>query len=591
MLYPRETQTREVKDLSGIWNFKPDFDNTGLKNNWQDSGLKNPILMSVPASFNDMTQDMKLRDHIGLVWYERDFFVPETWMEKHISLRVGSASHRAIVWINGKELMQHKGGFLPFEADATSLLNIGGKNRITIAVDNTLNTATLPPGHLIEFNDSNHPKVSKTLKTYHDFYNFGGIHRPVRLITKPRVYIKDMTVITDIEGKNGKISYSVKTNEKVSKISVIVLDENETEIAKKEGADGEIIIPNAKLWEPGNAYLYTLYVESVSEDGKIRDIYPLEVGIRTIKVTDKEFLINGKPFYFKGFGKHEDSDIRGKGLDHVINIKDFNLLKWIGANSFRTSHYPYSEEIMQLADRYGIAVIDEAPAVGMRYEKSPEGNTDVIWTNDEALKEHLKTMEELIMRDKNHACVVMWSVANEPRVSVESSLDYFRKVFERTRELDPTRPVTYVNDTGIKECKPAELCDVFCINRYYSWYSDSGMLEVIEPQAVNELKAWYKRLKKPIIIAEYGADTIAGFHQDPPVMFTEEYQIRMLENFHRAFDQLDFVIGEHVWNFADFATSQGTRRIVGNRKGIFTRQRQPKSAAYMLRKRWLEEKK
>ena len=120
-------------------------------------------------------------------------------------------------------------------------------------------------------------------------------------------------------------------------------------------------------------------------DKKLIDCYKLPIGIRTIKVTDKQFLINGKPFYFKGFGKHEDSEIRGKGYDEVIVIKDFNLLKWIGANSFRTSHYPYAEEILYLADREGIVIIDEVPAVGLNMWNKKEK----IFTKRRAGKNYL----------------------------------------------------------------------------------------------------------------------------------------------------------------------------------------------------------
>ena len=105
-------------------------------------------------------------------------------------------------------------------------------------------------------------------------------------------------------------------------------------------------------------------------------------------------------------------------------------------------------------------------------------------------------------------------------------------------------------------------------------------------QLERELKEWFKRFKKPVFLTEYGADTIAGLHKEPAVMFSEEYQCKMLDAYHRALDKFDFVIGEHVWNFADFATKQAIRRVDGNKKGVFTRDRRPKSAAHLLRERW-----
>ena len=154
------------------------------------------------------------------------------------------------------------------------------------------------------------------------------------------------------------------------------------------------------------------------------------------------------------------------------------------------------------------------------------------------------------------------------------------------RRLDSERPVTIVQSGFPEDCRVAQFFDVVCVNRYYSWYSDPGHLELIELQLERELRGWYERFRQPVILSEYGADAIAGFYQDPPVMFSEDYQREFLKHCHNVLDRLDFIVGEHVWNFADFATKQGTTRVMGNRKGVFTRQRQPKAAAHLLRERW-----
>ena len=203
-----------------------------------------------------------------------------------------------------------------------------------------------------------------------------------------------------------------------------------------------------------------------------------------------------------------------------------------------------------------------------------------------ALEHHLQVTRELIERDKNHPCVVMWSVANEAVTYEDGALPYFERVAEEVRKLDTSRPVTIVESSFPVECRVAQLFDVICVNRYYSWYSDPGRLELIEYQVEKELRGWHERFGKPVIMSEYGADAIAGFHQDPPVMFSEEYQCELLRHYNNVLDKLDFVVGEHVWNFADFATKQGITRVIGNRKGVFTRQRQPKATAHLLRARW-----
>jgi beta-glucuronidase len=585
MLYPRESESREIKDLSGIWSFKLDKESKGYEKRWYKKELTNTIMMPVPASYNDITQKKEIRDHIGDVWYEKTFFIPYSWQNKRIVMRVDSATHFATMWVNGEKTIEHKGGYLPFEVDISELIKYGVENRVTIAVNNILDWTTLPPGEIKTFDDPKHPEGYRVQEYYHDFLNYAGIHRPVKLYTTPKAYIDNIKVVTNIEDNQGIISYDIDVSDDSNLVEVNLIDEEKNRIISEIGKSGRLVIEEANFWAPGKPYLYSLEVK-LKSDSKDIDIYRLPVGIRTVEVTNKDILINGDPFYFKGFGKHEDANIRGKGLDQVINVKDFNLLEWIGANSFRTSHYPYSEEIMNLADEKGILVIDESTAVGLNLWDKSKKVFCAERAGEEILAHHLKVMEELIERDKNHPSVVMWSVANEANTYEEAALPYFQKIVDKTRELDPTRPVTIVQSSLPDECKVAQLFDVICVNRYYSWYEDPGHLELIEGQVEWELRGWHDNFNKPVIMAEYGADAISGFHQDPPVMFTEEYQYELLKHYHNVFDKLDFIIGEHIWNFADFATKQGVKRILGNRKGIFTRERQPKKAAYLLKKRW-----
>ncbi|MFN3698646.1 MAG: beta-glucuronidase, partial [Dictyoglomus sp.] len=560
----------EVKDLSGLWDFKTEKDTEF-------------IIMPVPSSYNDITQEERIRDYIGKVFYKRKFFVPKCWRERNIFLRIGSASHFSEVFVNGTKVIEHKGGFLPFENEISEIVKYGSENELVITVDNTLTWDTLPPGELKIIEDEMHPQGYKILNYYFDFFNYSGIHRPVLLYTTPKYFIEDLSIVTDVKEGIGIIKYEIES--KGLEFQVLLREKDGRIVSENNQKYGVLELKDPRLWEPGNPYLYTLEVRLL-EGKELLDVYRLEIGIRTIKVEGKYFLINNKPFYFKGFSKHEDSDLRGKGLDHVINVKDFNLLKWIGANSFRTAHYPYSEEILFLADKYGIAVIEEAPAVGMNLWNP----RDKIFTKgrvaEKTLQHHLQVMRELISRDKNHPCIVMWSIANEAATYEEEAEEYFKRVIEETRKLDPTRPVTIVESSGPDETKVSKYVDVICVNRYYSWYTDSGDLSLIEYQLEKELRKWYELYHKPVILSEFGADSIVGFHQSPPVMFTEEYQWEMIKRYVGVLDKLDFVIGEHVWNFADFMTKQDIRRVVGNRKGVLTRQRQPKLVAWFLKERW-----
>ena len=212
-------------------------------------------------------------------------------------------------------------------------------------------------------------------------------------------------------------------------------------------------------------------------------------------------------------------------------------------------------------------------------------------TIPQLLQNHLAAVEELILRDRNHACVIAWSLANEPETTDDIALSYFEKVFAHARSLDPQkRPCTFTGLMGATpdKCKCAHLSDIICQNRYYGWYIKGGY-EISDAEILlrRELEGWKQRYPdKPFVFTEYGADTDAALHKLPSVMWSQEYQREYLEMYHRVFDSFGFVKGEHVWAFADFQTSEGLLRVNGNKKGIFTRQRQPKDAAFYFKQRW-----
>jgi beta-glucuronidase len=203
---------------------------------------------------------------------------------------------------------------------------------------------------------------------------------------------------------------------------------------------------------------------------------------------------------------------------------------------------------------------------------------------------HAQAIRELVGRDKNHPSVVLWSLANEPESDTEASVVYFAPLIELARELDPTRPVGTVNMAFAPHGRDRlqALGDVVMLNRYYGWYLHTGDLAAAEKALQAELEAWAAE-GKPILLTEYGADTLAGLHSVLAEPWTEEYQADFLDMYHRVFDRVDAVVGEQVWNFADFATAPSVGRVAGNRKGVFTRDRRPKAAAFALRRRWRRE--
>ena len=598
MLYPILTQSRLLSDLSGVWDFKLD-NGKGFDEKWYEAPLKDADTMPVPASYNDLKEGVDFRDHYGWVFYQRNISVPAYVKSQRIVLRCAAVTHFAKIYLNGKLICEHKGGFLPFEVELNDVLE-DGDNLLTIAVNNVIDYSTLPVGGKANMmsglmggvgqSDSGKPQNNPNF----DFFNYCGITRPVKIYTTPKTYIHDITVTSDIDfGKavpSATLHYEVDiegADKDNTACKVEVFDAEGKKVAEADGISGEIKLDTVRLWQPLNAYLYRIKVTAGE------DVYTLPYGVRSVRVDG--ILINEKPFYFKGYGKHEDTFPNGRGINLPMNTKDIAIMKWQHANSFRTSHYPYSEEMMRQCDEEGIVVIDETTAVGVNLKFGGGANFggERISTFDkehgvQTQEHHKDVIRDLISRDKNHACVVMWSIANEPDSSDEGAYDYFKPLYDLARELDPQkRPCTLVSVQGTtadNDCS-AKLSDVICLNRYYGWYFGGPDLEVSEEGLRKELTDWGK-LGKPVMFTEYGADTVSGLHDTTSVMYTEEYQVEYYEMNNRVFDEFDYVVGEQAWNFADFATSQSLLRVQGNKKGLFTRDRKPKMVAHYFRNRW-----
>ncbi|WP_457102011.1 beta-glucuronidase [Microbacterium sp. P5_E9] len=588
MLKPRLTATRELQRLDGLWKFALDTD--AGERPWA-AELRTTREAPVPSSYNDLFVDAKVRDHVGVVWYQRIVRVPRGWAGDSVFVRLDSATHEGVVYVNDELVATHAGGYTPFEADITAFVEPGAEFRLTVGVDNRLTRDTIPPGH-VEIRDDGRPRQ----RYMHDFFNYGGLARSVWLYSAPAERVQDLTVVTDVDAGTGLVSYDVLTTSlgADADVRVRISDAEGATVAEGSGHNGQLRIADVRLWQPGAAYLYELTAEVVRE-GEVVDSYPLPVGVRTVEVRGNRILINGKPFYFTGFGKHEDSPVRGKGHDDAYLVHDFELMGWMGANSFRTSHYPYAEEVLEYADRQGMVVIGETAAVGLNMAIAAGylGKTDVVTFGPKGFGEttqaaHAQHIRELIARDKNHPSVVMWSIANEPDARDGGARGYFEPLVALTRELDPTRPLTYANMILASPEKDviADLFDVLSINRYYGWYQDTADLESAAAHLEAELRAWEDKFGKPIIMSEFGADAVAGLHTVLDQPWAEDYQTALLTTYHRVFDRIDSVVGEHVWAFADFQAMPITQRVDGNKKGVFTRDRRPKGAVHALRARW-----
>jgi beta-glucuronidase len=443
MLRPQDNAVRERKNLDGLWEFTLDPGGDGRAAGWFRGPLPSSRAMAVPASFNDLAADASVRSFFCDLWYQTTVRVPRGWQDRQLSLYFESATHRATVWVNDTEVGGHEGGYTPFEFDITEQVTAGDTARITVVVNNTLSFQTIPPGAIEDTIEGPRQRY------FHDFFNYAGLHRSVWLTAgSAAARIDDITVATGLEVNTGTVDYRVvlADADESTHVSAVLRDADGTQVASGTGAEGTLTVQNVHKWAPGDGYLYDLEVHLSDPSGAVVDAYKLNVGVRTVTVDGARFLINGEPFYFTGFGKHEDIAVIGKGHNNAYMVADFALLDWIGANSFRTSHYPYAEDVLDFADRQGIVIIDETAAVGLNMGLGggifgAQGHItfspDTI--NDQTRQVHAQAIRELVARDKNHPSVVLWSIANEPESDTEGAERYFERC--STSPGNWTRPV------------------------------------------------------------------------------------------------------------------------------------------------------
>ncbi|KAI6216284.1 Beta-glucuronidase [Aphelenchoides besseyi] len=607
LLYPQQNELRNLNSLDGLWTFvsEPstacfDCESLGSTNRWYERDLSrftNATRMPVPSAFNELTAEWGIREHVGWVWYQRDYRPTELLEDSQQILTFGSVQYKAVVvgnhfsltatifvkYVNGHKQTTHIGGHLPFQLRLRPLKDGESFYRITVAVDNSLHSESIPPGTISVVKVGNKTQIHAT--PGFDFFNYAGILRSVVVQTLNNVHLKRLQIWTS---KPNKVNYNLTVAQPsrevdgVIKVSVCLYDPHGELIQCVAVPNVLSPLENPEFWWPrgyGKQPLYEMKI-LIYVDKVLVDVYRETFGFREVRVEDGRIYINDKIFYCQGFGMHEDSYLHGRGYDPVIMIRDLNMLEYMNANCYRTSHYPYNEERAYEADRRGFVVITEAPAVG-------------IWNfNNKTLELHKQMIEEMIERDFNHPSVISWSLTNEPQVSdAVGCLDYFKAITSLARKLDGTRPVAAVFGTESvmkKTLGAAELVDIIGINTYIGWYVHLDEPDVIE-EGVYEVVGSWRMMNKTLLVTEYGAEALPGYYSQPATVFSEQYQEAIIRNTHAAFDRLvkeNAMSGEMIWNFADFQTAADTTRPFGNHKGVLTRDRQPKHSAEIMRKRY-----
>jgi beta-glucuronidase len=547
---------KELKEdnKDAYWNTDKQENKTEKK----EHGYVDKYSIEVPGDWNHQKPEFLYYE--GTVWYKKSFDLVKDKTDQRYFLYFGAVNYRADVYLNGKKLGMHKGGFTPFNFEVPQELLKEKDNFLVVKVDNKRHADEVP-----------------TLNT--DWWNYGGITREVKLITVPGTFIQDFVVQLkkNISGKAPEkvVEGWVKLNQAPAAGETITIEIPALKFKQQIPATGQTTavsfkLPKVKLWSVEKPNLYKVTV-STKED-QTTD----KIGFRTIEAHGTQVLLNGKPIFMRGVSIHGEIP---QEMRRAYTEKDASQLLHqsieLGCNMVRLAHYPHDEKITRLADSLGVLVWSEIP---------------VYWTinfgSAEVLAKAKDQLTEMITRDHNRASVIIWSVGNETPVS-PTRTTFMHNLLIKARELDNTRMLSAaleVNYSALKEKNTiddplGEFVDLVAFNEYLGWYG--GLPDNCRTAS------WDTPYEKPLFISETGADAKGGFLADSLSRFSEDYQawyyreqIAMIKRMPAKF------VGISPWVLNDFRSPKRNNPFYQegwNRKGFYDDKGNKKKSFFLMK--------
>ena len=509
--------------------------------------------LHVPGDFN--TQKPELLYYEGTVWYKKTFNYSRK-TDKRLFLHFGAVNYLADVYLNGKKLGSHEGGFTPFQFEISSSVQ-EGQNAVVVKVNNQRLKNGLPA---LGF----------------DWFNYGGITRSVQLIETASSFIEDYFIQLK-KHSNSEVLGWVKINgnsgEQNVRIQIPELKVNYSTRSNRDGLAAINFHAEFKLWSPQNPKTYRVIIQSGT------DTVTDEIGFRNIEVSATKILLNGKPVFLKGVNIHEESPfIAGR----AVSEKDADtLLRWakeLGCNLVRLAHYPHNENMVKTAERMGLMVWDEIPVYqNIEFaDSSVPGKMDLM-------------MKEMIRRDRNRCGVIVWSLSNETSPSIPNRHHALAEIADHCRQLDSSRLITsvinsqhYENQTMTVWDSLYSKFDFMAINEYLGWY--------VPWQGIPANTHWKMAYQKPVIISEFGGEAKFGNKTGPPDeanSWREEYQEQIYKDQISMFGTTPNLAGVIAWILIDYRSPVRMQPIYQNgynRKGLLSEKGEKKLAWWILKK-------
>lgn len=584
-----DKSTRQIQELSGPWHFLLDPEDIGEREGWFDPrhDYRTWQQVKVPGAWDLYDRALWSCESIG--WYATE--IPSAWAQpgQVQRLRFNRVSIHTKVWLNGEYLGEHPDGYLPFEFDVTGRLRTDAPNVLVLRVDNRYFLPRLPGGMKVEW------------------VQYGGILQPVELLTLPPVYLSELAietcpvnagaeVICTLEIVNqgetafeGELAVAITPATDETKTLAMTHAPVACDAAARQTVRLVVRMEQAERWSPQSPTLYVAKA-ALQRDGHTADGISERFGVRTIEVRGRQVLLNGQPLRIQGVCRYDEYEGYGPTVPVEVLRRELRLLKQVGVNLIRM-HYPQDPALLNLADEMGIMVLGEVPLNWWVQEfvggAPSEHDAAIIDAAEQVL-------EGLIRRDRNHPCIVIWSMANECGTDLEVGIAAMRRLMRRARELDRTRLVTFVATGDLGKHRAFEEADLVCVNRYPGELTrepESKAYHIADlPARVREEMTRQLRYvqscfpDKPVLVTEFGSRSIPGMRGDAP--YTEDRHAAYLEAAWQGILDTPEIVGGVVWSWADYYHQ---RDFVGHTSpmpfgpfGVVTVDRRPKQPLYAL---------
>jgi beta-glucuronidase len=570
----RMTSSRDIARLTGDWHFQIDVLDVGERENWQAPNFDRSAWakIDVPKAWDLFDEGMWGYEGVG--WYATDIASALTAKGKVQRLTFGRVNYHAKVWLNGDFLGENLNGYLPFEFDVTDKLKPQAANQLVVRVDNTARLKWLPGAKKIEW------------------MLYGGILESVTLETTSSVFISDLAIHGVPKGTGASVECKVEitsfANEPTNvTVSATIAGAMHTPDSAKVVVPPRarwvqrlsIALPKADLWTPATPTLYTL-TATIASDHQL-DTLRSRFGIRNLGTRGRDLLLNGQRFVAKGVNRYDEYGKFGPCPPRHLLLDDLRRMKAAGVNMVRV-HYPQSPELLSLYDEMGFVVSEEVPLNWWGNEFSGKGE-EVL--DEGILEQAIPALERMIQRDKNHPCIIIWSMANESQTATPIGINVMRKMIHRAKRLDESRLVTFViSASDAKMHRAFEDADLVAINVYKGVFDGGIALHASDLEGhVTKASEQYIRRQlaafpdKPLLVTEFGVRGVRGLHGG--VAYTEDYQAALNEAAWKAIRSCKEVSGGILWCWADYYH----RRTFNDNGpfgsfGVVTVDRRPKAA-------------